>query len=96
MVLSSQKMQNLDFVNFKCVTYTQPIWVSLKIAKPSILLLWRLCVCLSVCGGVLDMRLVALGGMELKLGDRTWPLEAQDHIFEATKPKVKGHPEVWF
>ena len=26
-----QRMQNLEFVNLKCVTYTQPIWVSLRV-----------------------------------------------------------------
>ena len=31
MVHSNAKMQNLQFINLKCVAYTQPIWVTLTI-----------------------------------------------------------------
>ena len=32
----AQRMQNLEFVNLKCVTYTQPIWARLWEILPKI------------------------------------------------------------
>ena len=53
-----------------------------------------------VCGGVCvcvsgyAFRSASRYGAETWHEDRGWAPEAQEHIFEMTGPKVKGHPEV--
>ena len=36
----SPKMQNLEFINIKCVTYTQPIWTPLKYCRDTMMSCW--------------------------------------------------------
>ena len=49
-----------------------------------------LCVCLSGYA----FRRATRYGAETWYGGRRWASKAQEHIFEVTQPKVKGHPEV--
>ena len=50
--------------------------------------------CMYVCMSGYVFRHASWYGAETWHGDTGWASEAQEHIFEVTPSKVKGHPQV--